>query len=513
MPACKPDTLAYRTLLAALGAAAFLVLAGAAAARAQAPGVPAAAPFKYWNPEDTAAIPATLSAMGIYQGAPGAKAKLIPQAYHFEVNSPLWSDDAKKQRWVLVPAGKSIGFREKDDYWDYPDSAVFIKQFAIDTITGDSASRVLWETRVLLNHKGPYDAMSGRMTDNWYGYSYKWDADQKDARLVPAKGLKETIRVWPNGIKKPSLMKKWVFPRRSDCDHCHHGSSEYEGVHARSVLGFFTAQLNRPHPDSAGINQLDYFFTKGLLHGQKPYPWDYSPRWRAIEDNSASVDIRARSYIAANCSGCHGTRGILSGAAFGMDLNYDFHAMEPKMEFRYRPIGYPYGMDTIAPFFYPKNDPANPDHVDTLRLEPALLVPGYPEKSLILFRQRAKNDRPDDFDSERAQMPPLARFEVNTAATALIEKWIKEMPVPVWLPAALRKTHRLADDGIRLQGKRVMVAAKWLDGDPAVSMLGVDGRQVDLRKVAAGAYAVPDGLPKGLYFIRVGSRKALRYLF
>jgi len=30
--------------------------------------------------------------------------------------------------------GTSIQYSEKNDYWGYPDSACFIKQFAIDTV-------------------------------------------------------------------------------------------------------------------------------------------------------------------------------------------------------------------------------------------------------------------------------------------------------------------------------------------------------------------------------------------
>ena len=88
-------------------------------------------------------------------------------------------------------------------------------------------------------------------------------------------------------------------------------------VHGRSLLGFFTAQLNRPHPDSVSRNQLDVFFAQGILKGERPAAWDKAPRWRPIEDESASLDIRARSYVAITCSGCHGARGMMMGATFG----------------------------------------------------------------------------------------------------------------------------------------------------------------------------------------------------
>jgi hypothetical protein len=372
----------------------------------------------------------------------------------------------------------------------------------------------------MVNKKDTLVPAKGTTTDHWYGFTYKWDADQKEARLVPSPGQNDSIRIWPQGTKKPARWKKWVFPARNACERCHlNGRSD--SLHARSVLGFFTAQLNRPHPDSAGINQLDYFFAAGVVKGKKPYLWDYAPRWRPIEDNSASLDVRARSYIAANCSGCHGRRGMENHAS-EVSLNYDFHAMQPQMEFRHRMVSWPFGLDTIPPagmaknpndqYFYPKNDPNNPDHLDSLLIVPALVVPGYPEKSVILFRQRSRNTRPSDYDPVRDQMPPSASYEVNEPATALIEKWIKEMPVPVPIATALLKRHAAGAAGFFLQGRRLILDAKASAGDLPVEMAGVDGRRVALRRIAAGTYAIPESLPKGLYLIRVGARSALRYL-
>lgn len=94
---------------------------------------------------------------------------MIPEAHYFEVNSPLWSDGSSKKRWVILKAGTSIGYRELDDYWDYPDGAVFVKEFAIDTVAGDSATRVVWETRFLINKKERLDPGSSRLTDRWHG--------------------------------------------------------------------------------------------------------------------------------------------------------------------------------------------------------------------------------------------------------------------------------------------------------------------------------------------------------
>jgi hypothetical protein len=476
--------------------------------------------FRYWNVADTTKAPETLSATGAYVSITGKQKTLQPNAWHFEVNSALWSDDAKKKRWVLLKPGKSIGYREKDDYWDYPDSTVFIKNFAIDTITGDSTSRVLWETRLLINAKEPLEEGSKTLTDHWYGFTYKWNADQKDARLVHAEymGKPDSIRIWPQGKGMPSRWKKWSFPSRDQCDRCHRSNVGGDSLHARSVLGFFTAQLNRPHPDSAGINQLEYFFVKKVLTGTRS-DWNApaTPRWYGIEDSTApaaTLDVRARSYIAANCSGCHGKRGNAIGAADMCYLDYDFHAMTPQMEFRHHYTRSFNLEDTsITPTYYPKTDRGNnPDGLDSLFIEPALLVPGYPQKSTLFYRQRARRTEPGNYDLDRDQMPPIASYEVNERAMAVLERWIREIPsrpAPNGIVAPRRAGMLPA---ATLRGSRLVLSHEALRSHPKVTMVSVSGREVGLRRIAEGIYQVPDGLPKGLYFIRIGAQSLLKYL-
>jgi hypothetical protein len=508
MPACIP---AFKKT--SLGLLAFLAV----------PVMTAAAPgFRTWNPLDTATVPKTLSSMGLYQDILSKHKVLDPAARAYEVNSPFWSDGAKKKRWVLLKAGTSIGFREKDDYWTYPEAAVFVKEFSIDTIPGDSTSRVRWETRVMLNVKERLDPASPATMDTWYGYSYRWNADQTDARLVPAEGMDSEIRTWPEGTRRPARMKKWKFPSRNQCEHCHR-TGEADSIHGRSILGFFTAQLNRPHADNSGRNQMDVLFDQGVLKGTRSF-WNAAstPRWYGIEDDVVngrpiSIDVRARSYIAANCSGCHGRRGMAVGATFGVDLNYDFHEMEPRMELRHRSVSWPFGLDndSIQPKYYPKTDYVNnPKRLDSLLIEPAILVPGYPQKSVILFRQLARNMAPGDFDPNRNQMPPLATYESDRAATALIQKWITEMgpngTVRIHGGSATPAISAAAEADF--QGRTLVVSREALLSNPRVAMLGLDGREVRLQRVGQGLYALPAALPKGLYYVRIGAKTVLKSL-
>jgi hypothetical protein len=489
--------------------------------------------FVYWNVRDTSKVPKLLSASGMYpsKAAIEAKVKTVrPNAHHFEVNSALWSDDSKKKRWVMTKAGTSIKYAEKSDYYGYPDSAVFMKQFAIDTIIGDSSSRVLWETRFLVNRKDTvaYDTVSQPgikipiLMDHWYGYSYKWNPDQKDAKLIPATGQDDSIRVWPKNKVGASMIKKWRFPSRSQCDQCHRVDYA-DTLHGRSVLGFFTAQLNRPHPDTANINQLEYFFNKGVLTGTKSV-WDATttPRWYAVDDSTnpkATLDIRARAYIAANCSGCHGTRGMATNATFGVDFNYDFHTMEAKMDFRHRTTSWPFTLDedSIQPKYYPKTDLGNnPNAYDSLLIDPALVVPGYPQKSVILFRQTQRNYEPGIYEADPKQMPLLATYEVNYTAVNVIRKWIAEMPktpAPRWNGIRLYSA-RTNLKGPAIQGRHLVLPSELAGpGNVKVTLTGITGRTLELTRLSRTAYALPNGLTPGVYVIKVGKQNFTRYLF
>ncbi len=499
-------------------------------------GMPVVAPaaITYFDPADTTTVPKTLSALGIYQNIaamPISQKKLDTNAFHFEVNSPLWSDGAHKSRWVALKnrnkanGAGSIKYYEKDDSWGYPESTLFIKNFAIDTNGLDTNSRVLWETRILINKKDTINPETGLLSDHWYGFSYKWRKDQKDADIVSFKyGLDTSIRVWPNGVGagKTSMMKKWHYPTIYQCDNCHRGNSwEADSTRGRAVLGFFTAQLNRPHPDiKPTINQLEYFFQKKVLTGTKTANWDAAtvPHWRGVEDSNfttdkwTSLDVRARPYISANRPACHGRRGIETGAAMGVDLNYDFHVMQSQMEFRNRSTSWYFGLDTIMPFYYPKTDTRNnPQGQDSLFIEPALVVPGYPEKSVILFRQLERRTEDGVYDKVQNQMPPLATYEVNGPAVSLMTAWIKAMPVVVSIH---RGAHaRAMAKGPAIRGNLIALPTELAKTGVSVKLTGIDGRTVDLRAVSRTTFALPAGLPKGVYIIRVGQQNFTRYLF
>ncbi len=209
---------------------------------------------------------------------------------------------------------------------------------------------------------------------------------------------------------------------------------------------------------------------------------------------------------------------MATSATQGVYENFDFHEMRVAMEFRNSPVGWTWNLDTLKPLFYKPTDAANVTHGDSVPIVPALTVPGYPEKSVLIFREKSHNTLPGSYDMTYTQMPPLATFEVNNPAVALLEKWVREMVV---LPTGLGRPERPSpEESIRLRGRILSVPADNDGGGPEfnrgnreVTMVSLAGRQVVLRRLSAGTYEVPAALPKGLYFIRIGTGPVLRALF
>jgi hypothetical protein len=459
--------------------------------------------WEHFDPADTSKVPKLLSKTRFYANM--TTKTVTSEAVAFEVNAPLWSDNAHKARWILLkPNSAKIKFDPNQDYFEYPDGAVFVKLFMHDTIPGDTTTRIYWETRLLINKKTP-DTLSTEplevvIRDKWYPFSYKWKRNGSDADLVSDQGESVSLNITVKGQK---TFRKWNFPSVSDCNECHRQFKN--DTQGRTVLGFFTAQINRPTVTDAGLNQIRNLFQKGILAWDKTAPPTETeiaamPKWARIDDATAPLDLRAKSYIAANCSGCHGSRGIPSGGIdhSNTELNYDFIKTENKalvwtVDLRKVPASKQF--DSIPVVIGPAGD----------TIPPAIVVPGHPELSTILFRMTQRNRLPPtaedaySFDLVDAQMPPLGVFEVDTIATRWVRKWIAEMP-PVGIRGS-QSGHKAAA-APRILGGYLTLAADFR-GKPTLT--GLDGRRHEVTRVTGNMYRLPKSLPNGVYFIRLGT--------
>jgi hypothetical protein len=166
----------------------------------------------------------------------------------YEVNSPLWSDSADKERGMVVPAGRKVHVKDcakeptacvgtaDTGQWVFPVGTVLLKNFGFD-------GKVV-ETRLFLR----FDET------RWAGYSYQWNEAQTEALIVPDE---EQAVMFNTGQRSVP----WSYPSRKNCDTCHQKNAGYS-------LGPQTAQLNRT---VGGKNQLDTL--QALLDAPLPVPY------------------------------------------------------------------------------------------------------------------------------------------------------------------------------------------------------------------------------------------------
>ena len=242
-----------------------------------------------------APMPAVLSATGLFSNL--AQLTPSPGVIDYEVNAPFWSDGARKQRWIVVPDGATIGFAA-DGAWSFPPGTITVKHFELP-LPGGGVTRV--ETRVMVNRAA-----------GWTGYTYRWRADQSDADLLTTggSGAYDTV----NPATGAATRITWTFASQAQCLNCH---TQATG----RVLGLNTLQVNRGHTyQSTGNadNQLRTLNHIGLFaqdigaaaqYGAMPDP----------SSASASLESRAKAYLESNCSNCHRPGGPTS---VNMDLRY-----------------------------------------------------------------------------------------------------------------------------------------------------------------------------------------------
>jgi uncharacterized repeat protein (TIGR03806 family) len=309
------------------------------------------APANFRQPATTLSATGCVDASDPKKPAPG----LIP----YDVNSPLWSDGADKRRFLALPDGATI---HAEGHWQLPVGTVLVKSFLF-------AGKLI-ETRLFV-----------RFADRWAGYSYQWNDAETDATIVATDGDTKTI---VNGAGQP---QDWWFPSRGGCLECHNDA-------VGGALGLETMQLDRKFMYPSGvvaeqIATLEHIgvFDAPIVRGMPLL----DPR--APDPSGQMLDLRARSYLHANCSNCH-----RPGAPFnGLDLRVD------------------------VPFADMRLCNADPQKGDQGVPGAKLLVPRMPLQSVLYLRMLAA-------DKAAGRMPTLASSVLDTQGLALISDWIQATP-------------------------------------------------------------------------------------
>ena len=226
--------------------------------------------------------PALISQLGVFASTTAMTP--APGVIPYDMSNPLWSDAAKKRRWMIVPndASQKIDVAT-DGTWSFPVGTVFVKHFELPLADG-SIRRL--ETRFLVH------GSDGR----YFGVTYRWRTDNTDANLQDAGSFNERVGD-----------QTWHYPSRSECTQCHNSAAKY-------VLGPKTAQLNRVlYYAGSGLTANMVSTVQGLGLLRSPLMPASLPRMPSLHDGTAFAQDRARAYLDANCASCHRPDGTARG--------------------------------------------------------------------------------------------------------------------------------------------------------------------------------------------------------
>ncbi len=238
-----------------------------------------------------APLPPTLADTGAFSDL----AALTPNAgiVPYDLNVPFWSDNAIKSRWFSVPnINQKISFNPNGN-WSFPTGSVWIKHFELELTNGVAASRKRLETRFIV-----------RNTNGVYGITYRWDS-ATNATLVPEAGADESFAINDGGNLRTQI---WHYPSRSECLICHTPAGGY-------ALGFRTEQLNRDFTHGfLTTNQISALSDAGYFSAAVTNNPAILLALAHATNTNASLEFRARSFLAANCAQCHQPGGTAQRA-------------------------------------------------------------------------------------------------------------------------------------------------------------------------------------------------------
>ena len=311
---------------------------------------------------DDPALPVRLADTGLF--APDGGGVIAAGHRPFAPQYPLWTDGARKRRWIHLPPGTAIDARNPRQ-WEFPVGTRLWKEF--------SFARRPVETRVLWKAS---DA-------GWLAGSYVWNKEGTDAVLAEIGGVAGAMEIAPG--------RQHDIPSRSDCAACH-GES-------RRPLGFNPLQLSNDRDPNAihgeplapDMVTLRTLFDEGLLAGADPALRQAPPRIAAGDAQTRAV----LGYLAGNCGACHNGDGQIAAQlpSFAYPDVLDGRAIVQQL------IGQPSRWQAPG------------------RSEGTLVIdPASPESSALLLRMSSRR--------RSSQMPPLGTVLPDREAIEAVRQWI-----------------------------------------------------------------------------------------
>ena len=284
--------------------------------------------------------------------------------------STLFTDYAKKKRFIWMPKNVSANYVSDFEVLDFPIGTIIAKTFYYENVLPNNTTKII-ETRLLIKK------LSG-----WIFSEYVWNEDQTEAFLDNS-GSNINIEWLNEGVVTTN---NYRIPSESECLTCHKKSN------IPTPIGVKPQNLNSNYAYAGGSsNQLQKLITEGYLNTLDLSNINSVIDWKDI---SQPLGLRARSYLDINCAHCHSDNTHCS----------------------YRPIRLSF-LDTAS-------SESNigicvvPDE-DINSTLTHVVSPGRSERSVMSYRMNSTD--------ESTKMPLIGRNLVDHAAVDLINDWIDEL--------------------------------------------------------------------------------------
>lgn len=288
----------------------------------------------------------------------------------YDLNTPLFSDYAQKSRFISFPEGKSASYDSLETL-DFPVGTTLIKNFFYSDVAGADFSTKIIETRLLIKEEA-----------DWKALSYIWNDEQTEAFLEVAGGTVDIEWTHSDGQIKNVA---YTIPNLNQCKNCHAYNQKMRPI------GPTARQLNKKFAYVAGEeNQLAFLVRSGYLENL-PANQDIPKSAQWDDPASGSLEARAKAYLDINCGSCHRPEGTANTS--GLFL-YAHEKMDSRYGIRKTPVAAGKG--------------SGGHQYD--------ILPGYPEKSILLYRMTSQNPG--------IMMPEIGRKLVHEEGVQLIEEWI-----------------------------------------------------------------------------------------
>lgn len=301
----------------------------------------------------------------------GSLKDLIPNygLVPYTLNSTLFSDYAKKKRFIWMPNNTKASYIDDNTPLEFPIGTVLVKSFYYNNVLPNNETQIL-ETRLMI-----------RKDDGWIFANYVWNDQQNEAALDMSGSFVNLE--WLEDGNNSNV--QYRIPAGPECHTCH------KVMEVSKPIGPKPRNLNLNYDyDDGTANQLDRLVSLGYLDNTLPGSISKVPNYN---DPTEPIDLRIRAYLDINCAHCHSE-----------ETHCD-----------YRPMRFSF---TDTQDFSNIGVCVSPDTDLGVGLG-NIVEPGDPVNSVLYFRLNSIE--------ESYRMPLLGRTLKDDKGVALINQWINQL--------------------------------------------------------------------------------------